>query len=218
METHLPVRVGIGPSVCGRPKRENINAPLTGNISGIECVAFSPDGTTLAGGTWREIRLWDADTGEPKQTFAGNTREVESVAFSPDGNTLVSATLEGTLLLWEVIPTAKLSLFSPNLLTQYHTQWGLPEGVKARLGKGRIAEIQYFPDGTRLVVASAIGIWFYDTATHKEVALFTGAYGYNQEHSIQSGWKHYWQRERNHGATVGYQNRRTQRMARWTYE
>ena len=131
-------------------------------------------GPTLAGGTWREIRLWDADTGEPKQTFAGNTREVESVAFSPDGNTLVSTTLEGTLLLWEVIPTAKLSLFSPNLLTQYHTQWGLPEGVKARLGKGRIAEIQYFPDGTRLVVASAIGIWFYDTATHKEVALFTG--------------------------------------------
>ena len=39
----------------------------------------------------------------------------------------------------------------------------------------------YSPDGTRLAVASSIGIWLYDTATHQvgnsrngEVALLTG--------------------------------------------
>ena len=53
-------------------------------------------------------------------------------------------------------------------------QWHLPEGVKAHLGKGVINEIQYSPDGTRLAVASGIGIWLYDTATHQEIALFTG--------------------------------------------
>ena len=31
-------------------------------------------------------------------------------------------------------------------------QWRLPENVKARLGKGRISEFQYSPDGTRLAV------------------------------------------------------------------
>ena len=44
----------------------------------------------------------------------------------------------------------------------------------ARLGKGTINEIAYSPDGTRLAVAGSVGIWFYDTATHREAALLTG--------------------------------------------
>ncbi len=51
---------------------------------------------------------------------------------------------------------------------------GLPEDAKARFGKGIINEMQYSPDGTRLAVASGIGIWLYDTETHQEVALLTG--------------------------------------------
>ena len=34
--------------------------------------------------------------------------------------------------------------------------------------------LQYSPDGTRLAVASNIGIWLYDTASHQEIALLTG--------------------------------------------
>ena len=64
--------------------------------------------------------------------------------------------------------------FHINTFAQDYTQWGLPEGAKARIGKGTINEIQYSPDGTRLAVASSIGIWLYDTATHQEVALLTG--------------------------------------------
>ena len=65
-------------------------------------------------------------------------------------------------------------LSSSNVLAQDYTQWGLPEGATARLGKGSIREIQFSPDGTRLAVASPIGIWIYDTQTYQEVALFTG--------------------------------------------
>ena len=39
------------------------------------------------------------------------------------------------------------------------TEWKLPEGAKARLGKGEIDEIAYSPDGTQLAVRSSIGIW-----------------------------------------------------------
>ena len=46
--------------------------------------------------------------------------------------------------------------------------------LKRRLGKGEIHEIQYSPDGTRLAVASRIGIWLYDTTTYQAVALLTG--------------------------------------------
>ncbi len=45
---------------------------------------------------------------------------------------------------------------------QYSTQWGLPPGSKKRFGKGGINEIKYFPDGTRLAVASTIGVWIYN--------------------------------------------------------
>ena len=60
-----------------------------------------------------------------------------------------------------------------NNLAQDPMHWNLPEDAKARLGKGRISEIQYSPDGTILAVASGIGIWLYDTTTHQETSLLT---------------------------------------------
>ena len=76
--------------------------------------------------------------------------------------------------------TPKLSLLFVSVLllqnsfAEDYTQWELPEGAKARLGKGVMWEIQYSPDSARLAVASSIGIWLYDTATDQEVALLTG--------------------------------------------
>ena len=54
------------------------------------------------------------------------------------------------------------------------TQWHLPEKAKSRFGKGRKRGLTYFPDGTRLVVRSSIGLWIYDAHTGEEADLFTG--------------------------------------------
>ena len=62
----------------------------------------------------------------------------------------------------------------PNTFAQDNTQWGIPEGARTRLGRGRTGEMRYSPDGTRLAVASGIGIWLYDTATYQDVSLLTG--------------------------------------------
>ena len=71
------------------------------------------------------------------------------------------------------------TLFQVNTFAQDYTRWGLPEGAKARLGKGSISgNIAYSPDGTRLAVASSIGIWLYDAGTYQEVAHAHGAYGF----------------------------------------
>ena len=49
----------------------------------------------------------------------------------------------------------------------------LPEGAKSRLGKGIIRAITYSPDGTRLAVASSIGIWLYDPHNGQALDLLT---------------------------------------------
>ena len=61
---------------------------------------------------------------------------------------------------------------------QDSTTWNLPEGAKARLGKGSINEIAYSPDGALLAVASSIGVWLYDTNTYQEIALLTRSFRY----------------------------------------
>ena len=72
-----------------------------------------------------------------------------------------------------LILSVVLSLNSTTVFCQYdaHTQFGLPEGVKARLSKGQIRMIAYSPDGSRLAAATGIGTWIYDTQSGKEIEL-----------------------------------------------
>ena len=63
--------------------------------------------------------------------------------------------------------------FTSNTFAQDHTRWGLPEGAKARIGKGENREIAYSPDGSKLAVASSIGVWIYDAQTGEEL-VYTG--------------------------------------------
>ncbi len=67
-----------------------------------------------------------------------------------------------------------------NLITDQHIQdavrdvlpqWDLPVGVKARLGKGKLRDMEYSPDGTLLAVAGPVGIWLYDAKTLQELDL-----------------------------------------------
>ena len=71
--------------------------------------------------------------------------------------------------------TTLLLLFAstPVTFAQVWTQWHLPEGAKARLGKGMIGQVRYSPDGTKLAAASSIGIQLYDTQTGEALDLLT---------------------------------------------
>ena len=64
-------------------------------------------------------------------------------------------------------------LFLPNSDAQESIPWNLPEGAKARLGKGVIIDMQLSRGGTKLAIASSVGVRLYDVDTGAESVLLT---------------------------------------------
>ena len=87
--------------------------------------------------------------------------------------------IKTALFLNLIFLSVSLFLCIPQTYAAYepHTQWSLPEGAKARLGKGGINDITCSQDGVLLAVASQIGIWIYDVETSEALALLTGHTG-----------------------------------------
>ncbi len=74
-----------------------------------------------------------------------------------------------------------LSLLVSNAsFAQDYTRWHLPEGAEMRLGKGRVNDIQFSPDGAQFAVATSIGIWIYDAKTGAEITLLKRPGGYGK--------------------------------------
>src|SRR5262249_54368406 len=66
---------------------------------GIQSVAFSADGGTLALGEFDgPVTLWDVSTGKKRATLTGHFGPTLSVAFSPDGKTLASVPGDGYIV------------------------------------------------------------------------------------------------------------------------
>jgi WD40 repeat protein len=80
-----------------RGKVQVLNAKHTAEVS---CLAFSPDGQTLATGSFdRTVRLRPLPEGPPR--VLDQAQKVHYLAFSPDGATLASGSPNGMVRLWD---------------------------------------------------------------------------------------------------------------------
>jgi len=74
---------------------------IKGHTKSITCLAWSPDGMTLATGSRdHTVKLWDPNTGQERITLIGHMMPINCLAFSINGKTLATAGGDGMVRLW----------------------------------------------------------------------------------------------------------------------
>jgi len=109
-----PRHDGTGACLCrvtrsGHRTLLDEGCPVHAHTAGLEVVAFSPCGQTLAtGGGAFTVILWDAQTGKAELMLEKLTDWVTSVSFSADGARLASGSVDSSIHVWDAITGALL--------------------------------------------------------------------------------------------------------------
>lgn len=94
-------------------------------------VAFSPDGKTLAAGSYRQVQLWDLATKSVARTLTGHAGPVRSLAWSPDGKQLAAGGgrpgVQGEVRVWQLAGEASPGSAAEAVALQEHSD--VVEGV-----------------------------------------------------------------------------------------
>ena len=113
----------------------------------VPCVAWSPDGRTIASGTSEGgVHLIDSAMGRELRSARGHSDEVRSVAFSPDGRYLASGANDGVVRVWSAT--------------------GLEPIAAINAHNGLVRSVAWSPNGSMLASGghdSAVRVWSPDS-------------------------------------------------------
>lgn len=181
------------PAAPAAPGVTRLPAPVT-------CLAYAPDGKTLACGGYRAVRLLDPATGAVTRTLAGPSDQVQAVAWSGDGKFLAAAGgapgVAGEVVLFNVATGKPVRTLREHFDVVYAVAWkpntaelatgSLDKTVRiwdAASGKclrvlkdhaDAVFGVAYSPDGKLLATGSADrSVKLTDTTTWKRVASLT---------------------------------------------
>ncbi|KAG8725365.1 hypothetical protein FRC09_001169 [Ceratobasidium sp. 395] len=112
--------------------------------SPVFCVAYSPDGMSIAFGLGSTINIWSVNTGQLiSQAFQGHLDAITSIDYSPDGGCIVSGSYDGTVRIWNA-----------------HTGQSIGQPLQGH--NREVHSVAYSPDGTHILSSSSdetIRIW-----------------------------------------------------------
>jgi WD40 repeat protein len=137
----------------------------------VEALAFSPDGRYLASGSYQEVILWDAQTGQLRKRLTGFADRVVALAFSPSGKLLATGggapTEDGEIKVFDAA--------SGDLVTEIKN--GHSDTVFG---------VCFSPDGTKLATAAADKfVKVFEVPSGKFLKAFEG----HTHHVLDVGWK-----------------------------
>jgi len=166
---------------------------LLGHKGWVNSVAVSPDGETLATGSFdRTVRLWDLTAAKTRIILEGHTGPVMCVAFAAGGRILASGSGDNTAKLWDVSSGKELATFRGHtqsvwslainvdgtwLATASHDStiklWDVKTGRLQATLAGHTAPVScvaFSPDGKRLASSGydcTVRLWNVTTATEE---------------------------------------------------